>query len=218
MASEQSIAPKRLAVFGGTGLTGRKIVEQALDRGYRVTALVRSKAKLGDLASRVDVVEGNVVDPAMVDKAVLGADAVLSALGHAEGSPKDLETVAIGNIVASMSKSGVRRLVVLANTAVGTPADQPTMSQTFFRWLLKVFRKEVYDDSLGKAAVIQSTGLDWTMVRASLLKNAPPTSKYHVGRMGSGAGIRISRGDVAEFMLKCVTEGKYIRDCPYISN
>jgi putative NADH-flavin reductase len=192
-------------------------MELALERGDRVTAFVRSASKLGDQASRVDAVEGDVLDPAAVDKAVIGADAVLSALGHLKGSPRDLETVAVRNIVASMGRSGVRRLVVLASSVVGDSADKPTTSQALTSWLVKTFRREVYDDSLGKAYVIQGSDLDWTIVRASILTNAPPTGKYRIGRMEKGAGVRISRGDVAEFMLRCATEGVSIRECPYIS-
>jgi putative NADH-flavin reductase len=216
--ASQDAAQKRLTVFGSTGLTGRKIVELALDRGYHVTALVRSAAKLGELASRVEVVEGDAVDPAAADKAVLRCDAVLSALGHAKGSPKNLETVAVGNIVASMRRNGVKRLVVLSSAAAADPADRPTTSQSFVRGLLKTFRREIYDDSLGKAHVIQDSDLDWTVVRASLLTNGPPTGKYHIGRMESGAGLRISRSDVAEFMLKCAVEGRYVRELPYVGD
>jgi len=54
-------------------------------------------------------------------------------------------------------------------------------------------------------------------VRASMLTSSPPTGRYRVGRMERGAGVRVSRGDVADLMLKCVTEGKYVHECPYIS-
>ena len=217
MSSAQPSGSKRLTVFGATGATGHQIVELALARGNRVTALTRHAAGLKELAGRVDVVEGDVTDPAAVDKAVLGSDAVLSALGHAKGSPKDLETVAMGNVVASMRKDGVRRLVVLASAVVSDPADKPTMGQSFARWLVKVARRDIYDDSLGKARVLQGTDLDWTIVRASILTNGPPTGKYHVGPMAAGAGVRVPRGDVADFMLKCALEGKHVRECPYIS-
>jgi len=217
LAFTPEASPKRLTVFGGTGLTGRKIVELALDRGNHVTALTRHPSSLGELAGRVDVVEGDVVDPAAVDKAVLRSDAVLSALGRVKGSPRDLETVAIRNIAASMGRGGVKRLVLLSSSVVADSADEPTTSQALTRWMVKTFRREVYDDSMGKARVIQGSNLDWTIVRASILTNAHPTGKYRVGKMEKGAGVRVSRGDVAEFMLKCVMEGNYIRECPYIS-
>jgi putative NADH-flavin reductase len=218
LASAPGFGPKRLALFGSTGRTGRKIAELALDRGNHVAVLVRHPASLRELAGRVNVVEGDVVDPAAVDKAVLGSDAVLSALGHVKGSPRDLETAAVRNIVASMDRGGVRRLVVLSSSVVADPADKPRTTQALTRWMVKTFRREVYDDSVAKARVIQSSDLDWTIVRASILTNAQPAGKYRVGRMDKGASVRISRGDVADFMLKCATEGKYVRECPYISD
>jgi putative NADH-flavin reductase len=211
-------AQRGLTIFGGTGQTGKKVVELALERGHRLKVLARSASGLGGLSSRVEVVEGSVLDSAAVDSALQGADAVLSALGHVKGSPRDLEAAALTNIVASMGKGGVRRLVVLASSVVGDPGDRPTFGQSFTRWLVKAFRREVYDDSLAKAKVVQGSGLDWTIVRASILTSGPATGKYRVGRMEKGMGVRVSRGDVAEFMLKCAVEGSFIRESPYISS
>lgn len=218
MESGQRAAPARLTVFGGTGRTGRKVVELALARGDSVTVLVRDGSRLGkEVAERVDVVEGDAVDPAAVEKAVQGASAVLSALGHAKGSPKDVETAALRNIVGAMEKEGVRRLVVLANTAVKDDGDRPTVGQRLLLWLLRTFGRDVYQDSLTKGAVVKGSGLDWTLVRASILTNGRPTGRYRVGQMGKGMGVAVSRGDIAEFMLKCATEGTYVRECPYVS-
>ena len=207
----------RLAVFGSTGRTGRKILELAVGRGNQVTALSRRAASLNDMAGKVDVVEGDVTDPAAVDKAVRGSEAVLSALGHVKGSPRDLETTALRNIVASMGKNGVRRLVVLSSSVVADPADKPTVGQSLASWLVKTFRREVHDDSLGKARVVEGSDLDWTLVRASILTNGPPTGRRRVGQMRAGASVRVPRADVAEFMLTCATEGKFVRERPYVS-
>lgn len=212
-----SAGQRKLAIFGCTGQTGRKIAELALEQGNTVTALVRSSSRLGDLSGRVDVVEGDVLDPASVDRAVRGADAVLSALGRGKGSPPDFETAALKNITASMGRAGVRRLVVLASSVVSDPADKPTFSQSFTRWLVKAFRRAVYEDSLTKADVIRSSDLDWTIVRASILNNGPATRKYRIGSMEKGAGVRVPRADVAHFILSCATEGRLLRQSPYIS-
>jgi putative NADH-flavin reductase len=210
-------ARRRLTVFGSTGQTGMKIVESALERGYRITALVRSVWGLGDFAGRVEVVEGSVLDPVAVNTAVWGADAVLSALGHVKGSPRDLEAKALGNMVATMRRSGDRRLVVLSSSVVSDPGDKPTFGQSLTSRMVKAFRKEVYEDSLAKAKVVRESGLDWTIVRASILTNSPATGKYRVGKLAKGMGTRVSRGDVAAFMIECATEGKFVRESPYIS-
>ena len=167
---------------------------------------------------RVNVVEGGALDPIAVQKAIPDETvAVISALGHTRNSPFDLETRALKNIVGSMQRTGVRRLVVLASAVVVEPSDSPTQSQRFVRWLTRVFRREVYEDSLAKATVVRDSGLDWTIVRALLLSGANATGRYHVGSLGTGLGVRVARGDVAEFMLSCATEGRYIGESPYIS-
>jgi putative NADH-flavin reductase len=211
---------KSLTVFGATGNTGSKIVELALAQGHRITILVRDKKKLGQLVNRLTVIEGNVLDSDAIGKAIPpGTDAVLSALGHSKNTPKDVETVALRNIVGSMEKNSVKRLVVLANAAISDPKDKPTSSQKLYRLLLRIFERDVYDDSVTKGSVVKNSDLDWTIVRTSLLTNSGPSNeKYRVGYMEKGVGVRISRADMAEFMLKCVFEGKYIRESPYITS
>lgn len=208
---------ERIAVFGGTGMTGRLVVELALKRGHRVTALVRTRAKLGELADKVDVIEGDATDPAAVDRALAGSVAVLSTLGHVKGSQSDVETVALRNIVASMGRNNAKRLIVLSSAVVPDPADKPTIAQRFASWLVKTFRRDVYLDSLDKAKVVRESGLDWILVRAGILTNGAATGKYHVGNMSSGAAVRVSRADLADFMLNCVTGGEHLRESPYIS-
>jgi putative NADH-flavin reductase len=211
--------PKRLTIFGATGNTGGRILELALAQGHEMTVLVRGRAKQpSQPAKNVVVVEGSVLDAAAVDKAIpAGTDAVLSALGHTKGSPRDFETVALGNIISSMRKKGVKRLVVLSNTVVGDPHDDPTTTQRFYLWLVKMFRRNIYDDSLTKGRVVKNSDLDWTVVRTSMLTNSAPKGKYRVGALGKDGGARISRGDMAAFMLRCATDGSYVRESPYIS-
>ena len=71
-----------LLVIGSTGGTGREIIAQALQGGHRVTAFVRKPKKLRTVHERLTVARGDVLDPASLDAAVPGHDAVLSALGH----------------------------------------------------------------------------------------------------------------------------------------
>jgi putative NADH-flavin reductase len=217
--ADGDVTPKRLTIFGATGNTGGKILQLALAQGQIVTVLVRDKSKLDRSEGKsLEIIEGSALDSSAVDNAIpVGTDAVLSALGHTKGSPKDLETVALGNIVSSMRKNRVKRLVVLANTAVGDPRDHPTNSQRFYRWLVMMLRREIYDDSLTKGTLVKDSGLDWTLVRTSLLTNSAPRGKYRVGVLGNDGGARISRSDMAEFMLRCATDGGYIRESPYIS-
>ncbi len=73
----------KIAIFGATGKVGRHLVDQALERGDEVTAFVRDTSRLTTYRhERLKVVEGDVLDPKGVEQAVVGTDAVLSALVH----------------------------------------------------------------------------------------------------------------------------------------
>lgn len=206
----------RLTILGATGRTGRQILVRALTQGHGVTALVRAPAKLGPFASRVLIVEGDALDPAAVDRAVRGADAVLVALGRSRGSPRNLQTQSLANVVSAMTREGVRRLVVLANSAVGDPGDRPGLRQRAVRVLLRLVHPTDRQDALGTARTVERSGLDWTIVRASLLRDASPKGSYKVGRLTGELRTTVSRGDVAEFMLTCATAGGYLGERPYV--
>lgn len=71
----------KLLVFGATGGTGRQLVQQALAQGHVVTAFARDPAKVTPPHDNLSVVKGDILEPATVDAAVAGQDAVVSALG-----------------------------------------------------------------------------------------------------------------------------------------
>ena len=60
----------KLAVFGATGRTGRQLVEQALQAGHEVVALVRTPSRLTIQNPKLTVIQGHAMNPADVDKAV----------------------------------------------------------------------------------------------------------------------------------------------------
>ncbi len=71
-----------IAVFGGTGATGRLLIAQALDEGDSVVAFARHPEKLDIAHERLAVVEGELSDAAAIERAVDDADGVVSLLGQ----------------------------------------------------------------------------------------------------------------------------------------
>ncbi|HUK78019.1 MAG TPA: SDR family oxidoreductase [Thermoleophilia bacterium] len=208
----------KLAIFGATGGTGRQLVAQALARGDELTVLARDPAKLARSDPRLHVVTGDVHDAEVVGETVAGADAVLSALGHRRGSGRHVLTTGAQLIVAAMNEAGVRRLVVLSITAVRDPHDRPRTIERLMEGVGHVLAGGVYADHLGQATVVQAADLDWTIVRAPLLTNGPHTGHYHVGSLGGGMGGRISRADVADFMLKQAADATHVRQVPLVGS
>ena len=108
----------KVLVIGATGGTGRALVEQGLARGHDVTAFVRNPAGLPVQHQRLVVARGDVLDPASVEAAVRGQDAVLCALGHKRWFyPNRILSDGTRNLIGAMESQGVRRLV--CETALG---------------------------------------------------------------------------------------------------
>ena len=192
----------KVVVFGATGRTGRLLVEGALARGHDVTAFVRAPNKLGALRNRVRVVHGDVLDGGAVSDAVDGQEAVLVAL--AGGGTKAAEQVnAQGtlNVIRSMQRYGVRRLVVLS--AGGTqPGRDPNLPWFFERIVKPLFLKNVLADLRRMEISVRQSELDWTLVRAAQLVDGPARGAYRAEPGYSlPGGMKIARADVAAFML-----------------
>ena len=207
----------KLTVFGASGRTGRPLVEQALAADHEVTAFVRDPSKLGMDHERLTVVEGDVKEPAKVREAVEGADAVLGTLGHTKSSAKDVQTVGTQNIVAAMKETGVRRLVSLTGAGVSDPKDEPKLFDKAITTLLKLLQKDVLEDGENHARVIEKSGLDWVIVRGPMLTEGEEKGEYRVGYVGKNSGTKISRSDVADFMLRQTHDDTYLGQKPMVS-
>ena len=194
-----------------------EIVKQALSAGHEVTAVARDPAKLGDFRTKVKVIQGDSTDSRVIEQAVAGADAILIALGHANNSPPDLFTKSVTAIIVAMKKLNVKRLVVLSNVAARDPSDRPNLYNRFLRGMLMLFLHGVAKDTVEEGKIISESDLDWTVVRANILTDGPLTRKYRAGPFDGSTKTRISRSDVADFMISCAVEGKYIRAKPVIS-
>jgi len=207
---------QKLAILGATGRTGRLLLAQAKERGHEINALARMPDELGALRGTANVVEGSVFDTEAVERVIAGSRAVLCAIGQVRDSPADLLTRATLNIIEAMKKLSVKRLVILSNTAVEDPTDNLPLAQRMLRVALATTNGKLKHDSVGAAEVLAGSGLDWTLVRAPILTDGPKTGNYRVGPLAKGMPLRVSRADVAEFMLSCAVEGKFVRQKPVI--
>ena len=202
----------KIALFGATGGTGQQLLEQAIKSGHQVTALVRDPAKLDRKNSALTVIAGNVLQPADVDKVVSGADAVICSLGNTSNNPDMMVTQGTRNIIDAMQRLNVRRLLVVSSLGVGDSKDQVPF---FFKVLMKTALRKTMEDKEAQEAAVRASRLDWTIVRPGGLTNDPPTGTYRVGA-DLTAG-RITRADVADFILKELTRNEYIQQTPGIT-
>jgi putative NADH-flavin reductase len=208
----------RLAVLGATGSVGRELVTQALAAGHEVRALVREQPMPGRIDSRAVFVVGDAMTAEAVTRTVDGSDAVVSVLGHAKGSPDGLLARASANVTAAMRANGVDRLVVLSSPAVVDAADRPGLFYRFARLVMRIAIASVVLDHREQARLIEESGLAWTLVRGPVVfTDGPHTGHYHAGPIGPDSGWRISRADLADFLLATATVDTFLRMKPLVS-
>lgn len=203
---ESDEAPQKILVIGATGGTGRELVRQALERGYEVTAFVRTPSKFGIEHPKLRIMQGDVMDYDSVEAAVPGHDAVLSALGHKRYfGPSHILSEGTGNILQAMEKQGVRRFVCETSLGIGGSAGRMGLYYTFFT--IPVILPFYFWDKCRQEQLIADSDTEWVIVRPGSLTNGPKRGEYRSGKdIGSFLWtVRISRVDVADFMLNQLT-------------
>lgn len=208
----------KLAILGATGRTGIPLIQQALDAGDEVIALARTPSKMPIQHERLKVVQGDAMNAADVAKVVSGADAVLVAIGHTKDTPRNMQAIAARNIVNAMKQFGVKRLIALTGAGIAAPQDRPKLINHLIKLALLTLSPGVYRDSLDYSQIIRESGLDWVIVRGPMLNEGPRTGSYRVGWVGVNTGSRISRADLADFMLKQVRDNGFLHQMPMVSD
>jgi putative NADH-flavin reductase len=210
---------KKIAVFGATGDTGEQIVEQALQAGYEVVAYARNPSKLNVSNEHLTVIQGELSDAALIETALRGTSAVLSALGPRGGSKNKPLTQGMQNIIGAMKKQGVRRIIITSTLSAKDIKDKPSLRTKAMVNLVKITMHAAYEDIVNAAEIVRASDLEWIILRLALLNNKPKSGKVKAGYVGTGeVGAQISRADIAGFMLKQIEDTKYLREAPAISN
>ncbi len=201
----------RIAVIGATGRTGRHIVTQALGHGDEVVAFARTPESVDLAHPRLEIVSGDVRDLDSLRAAVAGCDAVVSAIGAKPGGRVDLYSAGIANIMQAMAEHDVMRLAAIS--AAGTFARNDRNLTLGYRLLMRATFKGLYDDLERMETRIMASGMEWTIVRPSGLTDGPQTGEYRIGLDGRplSAGSRVSRADVAGFVLKSLKVDTWLR-------
>ncbi len=204
----------RIVIFGANGQTGRLLTGQALAAGHDVTAVTRRPAQFPIAHDRLAVVEADVRDAPAVDRAVEGADVVLSALGVPFTRTQiTIYSLGAGNIVAAMSRHGVKRLIVVSSSATEPyhHADGGFVLNRVFQPLVTAtIGKTTYADMRRMEDLVRGSDLEWTIMRPSGLFDAPGVTAYELHE-DQAPGIFTSRAGLAASMLDQATDTRFVR-------
>jgi putative NADH-flavin reductase len=213
----------KLLIVGATGRTGRELVGQGRERGHEVTALVRDPSAAGDFGGGVTISQGDVLDKASLSKAVVGKEVVLSALGNASnrrrrrGRQKSVLPTGMHNLVEAMQEAGARRLIILS--AFGTGSSRDETGFVFNHVIRRIGPlANRFDERELMEEEVRGSKLEWVIVQPTRLTSGPGAGHWQVIFAGGGAAAKISRADVAAFMLDQVDSDEYLGQAPGITN
>jgi uncharacterized protein YbjT (DUF2867 family) len=210
-------AQPRILVLGATGGTGRLIVRQALARKYDVTVLARSAESASDLKG-AKIIAGDARDEIAMREAIEGRDAVVSALGTPASLFREvtLLSTATRALVSAMKAEHVFRLVCITGIGAGDSAGHGGI--LFDNLIFPLLLRKVYADKNRQEAIIKDSGLDWVLVRPSILNNKPSRDSIRaLTELSDFHGGTISRGDVASFVLDQVRDDTWVHRSPLIT-
>lgn len=208
----------KLLVFGATGGTGREVVNQALQMGHKVTAVVRTPTALDVHHQRLEIIQGDVFDPSIIQQSMSGKDAVVSTLGVSHRNPTTVYSEGTANIIHAMISGRVRRLVCLSSAGLELPTDTPLMIRLVVRFIIQRMYRNVYADMARMEAIVRDSTIDWTIVRPPRLTDKPKTGKYRLAfadHLSKAEGI--SRADLAHFIVNHLADSACFRSRVEIS-
>jgi len=207
----------KLLVLGATGATGRLIVSKAVARGYEVSVLVRSAEKANGLKG-AKLIVGDARDEKALRQALQGRDAVISALGTPASPFREVTLLSSATraLVRAMKAEQVSRLVSITGMGAGESAGHGGF--VFDHLIFPLLLRKVYADKNRQETIVRDSGLDWVLVRPSVLNNKPGRDTMRaLTDLSSFHGGTISRADVAAFVLDQVGDDTWLHRSPLIT-
>ena len=205
----------KVIIFGATGTVGSLMVEKALSQGHSVTAFARKSSALTSTHEALTRHAGDVLDRDAVADAVQEHDAVLIALGA--GRKGNVRSEGTRNILDAMKQHGVQRLV--CQSTIGAGDSRPLLNFFWKRIMFGLLLRPAFADHQAQEIDVKNSDLEWTIVRPAAFTDGPSTNSYKHGFPSTlkNLSLKISRSDVADFMLKQLTDKTYIRQTPSLS-
>ena len=207
----------KIAIIGASRGIGYQLLKLAVEERHEVTALLRNPDKLQIAYDNLHVIKGDILDPASVAAVTDDQGGICVCIGIPP-SMKSVEVFSKGieNVLASINDNPEQKLIVI--TGIGAGESKGHGGFLYDRVFNPLLLKEIYRDKDREEALIKESHANWLIVRPGFLTNGPRTGKYRVidNLTGVTAG-KISRADVADFMLKQLMEPTHFGKTPLLT-
>jgi len=205
-------------IFGSTGTIGKHLIKQSLEKGFQVTAFCRDRKKLSEV-NHPNLIKdvGDVFNINDVTKAVKGQDVVIVTLGSGKNRKSIVRSEGTKNIISAMKTNGLSRLI--CQSTLGTGDSNNNLNFFWKHIMFGWFLKQVFLDHELQEKYIRESNLNWTIIKPAAFTDGEKTENYLHGFSTSDKSIKlkISRADVADFILKQITNKSYLLKTPGLS-
>ncbi|HEV8285042.1 MAG TPA: SDR family oxidoreductase [Chitinophagaceae bacterium] len=206
MKNDPALPIYDLVILGANGGIGRQAVEIALKQGHRVTAILRSPANLTITHPNLIVVKGDIMKPETFEKYLENKDAVISAIGKNSLKETILYSEGNKNLLNAMKKMGTTRVFFISASGLDVNPSHNFFIRLVTKYILQRVLKNMYADLERMEKTVKESDLNWTIMRPPQLTNRPFTGHYRFAINGFlKNGLRISRADLANFMISNIT-------------
>jgi len=205
----------KVAVLGGGGRTGKFLVNQLLEKGFKVKVLLRNPENFTIRHSDLEIVKGDAIDERIINLLLEDCQAVVSTIGQRPGEPM-VASQATLNVLKAMEEFNIQRYVLLAGLNIDTPFDTKSeKTRMATNWMKTNFPEIQKDRQLTYDLLIESN-VDWTLVRVPFIEFTDEKVEIIVNTQDC-AGDKISAGTIAAFMIEEMIQYKFLKKAPFIS-
>jgi len=214
----------KILLLGSTGRTGKLVIEEAIRRGHKISAIARDPEKLKDY--QIDITKGTPYDFETVEKAIAGCEAVINTLNISRKSdnpwaglvsPKDLISKSATNAVTAMNKAGIRRFIALST--IGAGSSWKTIP-AILKFIVSISNlKYPFWDHGKQEEILRNSSIDYTICRAPMLSTEINSKgPVAVKEVENPPRMVLSRNSGAEFFIKIIENKEFIRETVTLSN
>lgn len=217
LPTHETVAVRRVVVFGATGRIGREVVAEAASRGWTVRAAARDPASV-TARERIVPWTVNLDDEATVEAAIGDCDAVIDCLGPRRNHLGEVASFAghARAILAAMGRVRVERLVVLSGAGVRLEHERLGPFDRVMRALVGSMAPYVLAAKQVEFESIRKSDVAWTALRPPVVLSGARTGRYRLAEAAPGFGAHISRADVAVALVDQVAAQDWICRAPFL--
>ena len=205
----------KIVLFGASGQIGRRILKEAVSRGYDVTAVSRDPGKIPSSGKQVRAVKGDAADPSAVAALAAGADAVVNATNFIHNPEGTAVFTKIARAMLDGTKRAkVKRLIIVGGAGslevapghqlVDTPEFPPAYKEAALahRDAFKIYKTE--------------QELEWTYVSpAAIIEPGQRTGAFRLGEdrllVDAAGNSKISMEDFAVALCDELEKREHLR-------